>query len=410
MGIQEELDSKDKKGLFQSDDDYIMYSTGILPLDYANGYWQDAIVDGERKIIPMLGITGGTFVTIIGNTGTGKTTLADQMAYNIIRPFKNSTMHHIDTEKTSNRQRIINLVGANYDDPRIRIHKSHASIDDVLEMVDRICDIKETGGADYRYEIMNKSPNGKPIKAFIPTVFIIDSLPAFNSKEYNVEDLGSNADQMRAAKDTTRFFTNCLDRAWKYNITFFIINHIRPKTEMNQYQPSPKGVMMLGPNETLPRGYTAQFYSNTYFRINSKKSDAYTVEDNGFTGYKCWIQMAKTKTNMTGSSFPVAFNSEHGFDPIYTLYEFAADRKLLNGKNPYLYFEGLDTFKFNRKDFRNKILYEKDFREAVLTILRPYLEDLLGAQKPQRPDGEEETQEETSGPEALAYGDLIIPY
>ena len=40
MGLLAELDSKDKKGLFRDDDTIISYSTGILPFDYANGYWQ----------------------------------------------------------------------------------------------------------------------------------------------------------------------------------------------------------------------------------------------------------------------------------------------------------------------------------------------------------------------------------
>lgn len=399
MSIADELAKNDKKGLFRSDDSYIMYSTGILPLDYANGYWQQVTINGEKKMVPMVGITGGTFVTIIGTTGTGKTTFAEQLAYNIIRPFEYSTMHHIDAEKTTNRQRIIQLSGARYDDPRIRLHKAHTSIEDVLEMVTRICEMKKEGDPkDFMYEIQDKSYDGKPMKVYIPTVFIIDSLPQFNSNNYNTDDLGNNIDQMKAAKDTTRFFTNCVDRAWEYNITFIIVNHIRPKADMNPYAAPPKGLLMLGPQETLPRGAVAQYYSNTFFRINTKKSDQYTIEENGFTGYKCMFQLAKSKTNQIGTSFPVAFRSDRGFDPVYTLYEFASSIGLIKGRNPYLYFEGLDTFKFNRKDFINKMGKEKDFRENVLLILKPYLEGLLGSKTVVEPDGD-----------WLPYGDLTLP-
>lgn len=399
MGLLAELDSKDKKGLFRDDDTIISYSTGILPFDYANGYWQEIRTpEGEIKSVPILGITGGTFGQIFGTTGSGKTSLAQQIGYNIIRPFEDGVLYHIDAEKTANRQRLIQMTGADYDDPRLKIIKSHTSIEDVLEMVNRICEVKEAGGSTYMYEIANRSFTGKPMKVYIPTVFIIDSLPSFNSKEYNTDDLGNNIDQMKAAKDITRFYTNCLDKAWKYNITFIVVNHIRPKADMNPYAAPPRGLMMLGPQETLPRGSVAQYYSQWAIRLNAKKSDAYTREDHGFKGYKMTMQVAKSKTNEVGVSFPVAFNSAKGFEPIYTLYEFAQSIGLISGRNPYLYFEGLDTFKFNRKDFVRKMNEEREFRESVLTILRPHLEAMLGEKNLPIPD--------TEG--GLKYGDLVI--
>ena len=99
---------------------------------------------------------------------------------------------------------------------------------------------------------------------------------------------------------------------------------------MNPYAQPPKGLLMLGQMEQLPRGAVAQYYSNTYFRINSKRSDAYTMSDNGFTGFKCIIQLAKSKSNAIGTSFPVAFTSD-GFDPYYSIYEFASGLGLVQG-------------------------------------------------------------------------------
>lgn len=377
MSFIDELNAGDKHGLFKSDDTYVTYSTGILPLDYANGFWQEAIgPNGEPILVPVTGVTGGTVITIIGFTGTGKTTFGLQMGYNIIKPFKNSTMHVIDTEKTANRQRLSRITQSIYEDPRLILKKENTSIEDVLKMFDRVCEIKEDGGKTYMYQVPGH--DGKPVWVYIPTVFMIDSLPNFNSAEFNTEDLGSNTDGMRGAKDVTRFFTNVLDRAWKYNVTFIVINHIRPKTEMNQYAPMPRGLMMLGPSEQLPRGAVAQYYSNTFFRINMVKSSAYTVEDNGFKGYKATIQLAKSKTNQVGTSFHVAYLGEDGFDSWYTIYEFAADNGLIKGKNPYLYIDGLEALKFNRKDFRTLIATNEQFRNAVLWRLKPFLEQLLG--------------------------------
>ena len=146
---------------------------------------------------------------------------------------------------------------------------------------------------------------------------------------------------------------------------------------MNPYAQPPKGLMMLGQMEQLPRGAVAQYYSNTYFRINGKRSDAYTMDDNGFSGFKCMVQLAKTKTNVVGTSFPMAFTG-NGFDPYYSIFEYASSLGLIQGRNPYLYFTGLDDLKFSRKDFVNRMKYEQGFGVRVMEVMQPYFDMLLG--------------------------------
>lgn len=323
---------------------------------------------------------------------THNTTLADQIGWNIVKDFADGLLIHCDAEKTSTRQRITQICGCDYNEPRIRLAKSHCSIESVLTMFNTICDMKEAGGKQYQYEYKGPTYDGKPFMAYVPTVFIIDSLPAFNSEDYNTKDLGNNVDQMRAAKDVTRFYTDCINRAWEYNIMFIVINHIRPKADMNPYQQPPKGLMMLGPAETLPRGQVAQYYSQTFFRINTKKSNKYTPSDNGISGYQTMVQMAKTKTNTVGTSFPVAFGNALGFDPVYSLYEFASEIGLIEGtRNKRIH--GLDEFPFLKKDFRKTFLESPTFAEAVIKTLQPYFETLLGP----KPNTEELLSEAEAG-------------
>lgn len=381
MSLITDLQAADKSGLFTSDNNYVMYSTGIPTLDYANGFWQETYTENGEKILkPQKGLMGGTFTSIIATTGSGKTTLADQIAYSIIRRYKNGLVIHIDAEKTSTMDRILQVTGAK-DDGRIILNKSHTSIEDVLQMVKEICDVKQAGGKEYLVE--ETSYNGGKFLAYVPTVFIIDSLPAFNSIAYATDDLGGMTDGMGAAKATTRFYTNCLDRAWKYNISFIVINHIKPQIDMDRYHSTPKGLLLLKQGEMLPRGQVAQYYSQTYFRLTMTKGESYTLENEGFTGFRCMVEMAKTKTNAIGTTFPIAFLSEIGFDPIYSLFEFAKTIGFVQGKNPYLYFIGMEDFKFNRKDFRKTYMTNENFRIKVNNILRPGLESMLSS-KPAR--------------------------
>jgi hypothetical protein len=102
---------------------------------------------------------------------------------------------------------------------------------------------------------------------------------------------------------------------------------------------------------------------------------------------------------VVGTSFPVTFNSARGFDPIYSIYEFANSLGLIQGRNPYLSIKGFEERKFNRKEFISLMSVDKGFREGVLRVLKPYYEGLLGAKKS---DAEEEDED------ILAYGDIDL--
>lgn len=313
---------------------------------------------------------------------THNSTFAEQIGWNIVKGFDDGLLFIVDCEKSAERERICNILGCPRDEPRLIIDKQKSSIDDVLESFDLLCKTKEAGGKKYMYEVHNRTFNGDTFWTYVPTVYIIDSLPKFNCRDFNDKDLGGNVDSMRGARDVTRFYTNVVDRAWQFNVIFIVINHIRPNLVMNPYASPPRGLMMINPqSETLPRGSVAQYYSSVYFRINSKKSAAYTLADDGFTGFKCDIQLAKSRTNVVGSSFPVTFNSDRGFDPIYSMYEFANSLGLISGRNPYLVLQGFEERKFNRKEFVTLMTVDENFRNGVLTVLRPYYESLLSSKK-----------------------------
>lgn len=381
MSLIEEIDASDKKGIFASNDTFVNYSTGLLPLDYANGFWLNVNDDKEGpRQVPITGIMGGTFVSIIGTTGSGKSTLTDQMGYSIIREFEDGMLFHIDCEQTNLKERMVQIMGTTHADPRIRLRKDMVHIEDVMEMFNKICEIKEEGGNRYKYEVSDRSYGREKFLAYVPTVFVIDSLPSFNSMDnHSEDDLGTNMDAAKAAKDVTRFFTNCLGRMMKYNITIFTVNHVVPKVITSIWDAPPRGIMMMGKNEKVNRGYAAQYYSQNYFRVEQKKSNIYKEEQVGFQGCKASIQIAKTKTAFIGSTIDAAFNGPIGFDPVFTLYEFANSVGLIEGRNPYLYIHGFDNMKFSIKDFRNKFTGEPVFRQTFFSVITPYLEAMLGS-------------------------------
>ena len=204
-----------------------------------------------------------------------------------------------------------------------------------------------------------------------------------------------------------------MDRCWKYNIIFIVINHIRPATITNPYQHPPRGIMMINPmTETLPRGSVPQYFSNMYFRLRTTKSQSYTIKDYGFNGYRTEIQIAKSKTNQVGTSFPVTFNTAKGFDPIFSIYEFADSLGLIQGRQPYLSIKGFTETdrKFDRKQFNSLMISDLNFRRRVLEILKPYYEALLGDKIIMNDNNEVTDYSIVNGEkvDALEYGSITL--
>lgn len=392
--LLDDLRSKDKKGLFQTNNVFVNYSTGFLPLDYLNGFWHEWL-DSDLKLhrTPVTGLIGGRFVTIFGTSSTGKTTLGDTIGWNIVGDvmldphthvvvpkYENGIFIHVDIERTAIKQRLLDVTGADENDGRFILQNQHTCIEDVMEMVEDICNSKERAGDAAKYEIDGEMfGSKKPIKVYEPTVIMLDSLPSFVPRDTKFGELEGQMSTNRDVAAISQFYMKMLDRMTEYNIMIIAINHIKPKPNTNIYQRPLPQLLMLKDDESLPRGQAPIFYATALFRLNQcGKSKMYTYDDDGFDGFKAILQVAKSKTSFVGGQIPMAFNSRIGYDPIYSLFEFADSIGIVEGRNPNLYIKGAEAFKFSRKTFREKFIYDQTFNAAIMGALKPHLEALIG--------------------------------
>lgn len=389
------LRKNDKKDLFGNSYPFANYTTGFIGLDFLNAQvipWKDK--DGNKHSTIVKGLIGGRFITIVGYSGTGKTTIADQIGWSICNDYpigdeeakkkfeENALLIHVDVEKTALRQRILEITGADEekDGHRIILNPNNAYIEDVLAMIDAICKAKESGGDEYRYYVDGAMfGSDKPVAIYVPTVFIIDSLKVFTSNSVNDAELEGQMSTNREVQQIAQFYNKCLSRMTKYNITIIATNHITTKIKINMYEPDKPQLMLLKDGEYLPRGQAPIYLATYLFRLNSSgaKTNMYTMEEHGFSGHRTVLQVTKTKTNYIGGKITLAFNSATGYDPVYTMYEFAVDNGLVEGRNPYLYIKGAEAYKFSRKNFREKYINEVEFQKAVWEALEPYYANLI---------------------------------
>ncbi len=389
MSLLDRLRSGKDKSLFASDNQYVMYSTGFEPLDYVNAFYVDYINDKNERCTDIAkGVMGGRFITIVGSAGTGKSTLSDQIAWNIIKPFisQGAFMMHVDVEQTVIPQRIYDILGLQPGDPAIDsviINKEDTYIEDVLKIVDDICKDKQEHPEEM-YEADGKWFGKKKIKVYVPTVIIVDSLPSFVSKDSNTSSIDGQMTTNREVAMVAQFYTKLLSKISKYNITIIATNHIRPRIVVDPYNQPPPQLMLLKASETLPRGQAPIFYATSVFRLNvSGKSAIYNKEEHGFTGFRTIAQATKSKTSFIGGNCTLVFTGDHGYDPTYSLLEFAYDRGMVDGrdsKDPArstLHLKSCPDVRFSKRDFGYKYKNIPEFKKSIDEALLPEFKSFM---------------------------------
>lgn len=385
MALLDKIRANDKSGLFSFSNVFAHYSTGILPLDYVNAFkltYRDP--DGKVKTDIVPGVIGGRFITIIGLSGSGKTTLADQIAWNIIRPFTDGIIVHVDAEHTMIKARIYDLTDMNQDDERFILNDEDTYIEDVMTQIDMVCKAKEAAGDEAKYEIDGEwfGKPGQTVKVYYPTVFIIDSLWAFTSKDTKESELEGQMSTNREVGKISQFYQKQTSKLAKYNITVIATNHIKCKIEVNPYAVTKPQLMMLKQDESLPRGQAPVYSASTVLRLNpAGLSKGYTKDEWGFNGFKCCAQIAKTKTNFIGGEVNLVFREDIGYDPIYSILQFAYDCDIILGRNPNLKIKGAEDYNFSKKSFGQKFTTDAAFRVAVFKAIKPYLEAIAGCKE-----------------------------
>lgn len=385
MPLIDNLIKKDKKGIFKYNNYFTNYSTGFPSLDYLNAFKVKYIdkKTGKEKYLLLPGVMSGRFITIFGGSGGGKTTIATQIGWNIIKPFEDGVLAYTDCEHATYKPRIYDITDCKEGDLRFVLNDEETYIETVMDQIAAIAKEKEVAGEDAMYEVdagpLEEVFGVKKYKMYVPSVVIIDSLPSFVSKDMK-QEMESQTSAQRETAYISQFYKKALGVCSKYNIIVIAINHLKPKIQMQAFNYTPPQLMMLKSDEVLPRGEAPIFYASTMLRMNpsASKAKAFTVEEHGFDGFLCCLQIAKTKTTFIGGEVNLVFREDMGYDPVYSLYQFAYDAGILMGRNPYLYIQGAENFKFNKKNFREKFINEKDFQDAVMAALQPYFDAIAG--------------------------------
>lgn len=361
------LRANSKNKLFERSQTAVSYSTGFLPFDFRNGYIVEVQdIDGNHMMeYPAIGLTGGSFVTIIGKSGTAKTTFAIQAASNIVRPFKNGTIIHFDLEQATNYTRIRNVTNMGQREmyEKYVLRQEKISIEKITTTLNEIVTEKTTNRKEYEYDTGLFNEFGQPIIALAPTVCILDSIPSITTDDQSMEIEGGTYAN-RIAKANSQFYKKMVSQIKAANIIFISINHINAKIEINPMSKTAPQLLHMKMDESLPGGNAPIYYAQNILKFVSRGAEKRTIKDNGFDGFGVDCMLLKSRSNKAGQMVKLVFDQQRGFDSFLTLYEYANDHGLIIGKNPRRRITGAEDVEFDSREF-DKIINDPALRERL---------------------------------------------
>lgn len=399
------LRENDKKNLFRSNVVTYFHKTGFPLFDY---YFGSVInIHNELGEIvrqePMIGQAAGTFNLILANSGAGKTTLVVQIAANIIRPYKNATIHHYDCEQrfdVSRGENISQLPISDFDDGGRYILKSGlVTLEGMQEAIVGIY----TKKMKMRDEILVKTGRlnefGKEIEILEPTVIIIDSITSVIDAGFSFNDtkevlkageLRSNTAGARDAKTIKGFLKDIIPLCKEANIIIYAINHINGNMSMNAFTGPTKQQNFMKQDEAIPGGKVLIFYPFNIVKMIAKTSDDFTDDTDGFNGFMVTFEPVKSSSNQSGNSskgvsFDMVFSYKDGFDSLRSLIIYGREKGIIEGNKPRMKFKDDPSFTFAFKNIHEE-KNEKPIWECVKKYILPELESHLSFVEPNKFD------------------------
>ena len=363
----------------------VLYSTGFLSIDYLNGTVVHVKNDTREFSYNSCGIVDGSTNTIIGRSGSGKSTLLTQIAGAIAGPFIDQGMSceiFIDDIEGSlpepRKFYLLDMVKEKFKD-HVKIRNEGINTQNVYQRIQAIRDSKIENEKEFKYDTGYYDLEGNKIFKFVPTLYLIDSLPMLLPKELlDEEELGGSMSASSIAKVNTQLLKKISQLCKEANIILFTINHILDDIQMG-FIPKPAQISGLKPGERLPGGRSAIYLANNMFRVDDSKT-LKADKDYGIDGSLVTLTIIKSRTNANKRSIPLIFDKSEGrFNPELSYFELLNEEGKIQGTGVGMYFKDLPEFKFSKKNFLEKIKTNEELHIAFLkelhALLITYLSD-----------------------------------
>ena len=358
----------------------VMYSTGLQNLDYLNAYWCRVNGNGKDYKYLLKGVPDGKTIEIIGRSGTGKTTLAIQIAANIVRQFENGIIIHFDCEGGTNDTRYENLTHFSKeelaDKYKYKDATSGITVESFYKDFKALHDIKLQNRDDFLYNTGFDNIYGLEIVKMVPTVCILDSIPTLLPEDVLVDDgLGTNMTGASVTKTMTNVLKRVVQMGMEANIILISINHIMDDVQIGPFQKKAK-ISGLKVGERLPGGTVNGYLANTLLRVDDgtklKPDESFGVD--GFVGS---IQTIKSRASGSLKTVNAVFDKDRGWNNELSLFYLLKKAEKIHGAGSYLYIGERDDIKFSQRNFLSTLKESPELQMELVKEAYPVLNELV---------------------------------
>ncbi len=384
-------------GLFDNvtkvDNKVIGYKTGFTFFDIPTAH-HDVNVDGY--IEP----NGGLYPrinTTIGESGTGKTTMMIQISGAVCDKYPGAQLMMIDIEGNTTPQRIRDLNHWDINEYKRKCiyipPNDQIDINVIYNYVRKICHAKAKAGEAAMMDTPYRDAyTGKIIRIFIPTIVIVDSIPAINiskSEEERVnvkgefkevDKISSNMAAAHEAAANTYFLKKVKPDLAKYNVILININHLVKEMSLSMFDFPKKYHPNLKPGEKLKGGGEQIFQSFTIFKGTPRKAinERNPVYGDEIRGSFVSMELIKNKANVSATEYAVVFDKATGMKPELSDFELLFNAKFGTGGSPVAtYLEILPEIKFSRKTLLKQCRKYPLLPRAIAFTAKYYLANKL---------------------------------
>lgn len=381
-----ELEEENKKtGLF---DDRLSialsYPIGMPILDQQLGaIYRFREEDGSITEQKQIGLQAGTFTMIVGPSSSGKSTMAEQIGYNIVEPFgEDAIVIHVDAEKAAIKERVRTILGLSEQEFSERYKFTDIDTwEKILRQIITISEKKQSDPNRYMYDTgLLDFKTGKMIRHYIPTVVIIDSLMAVTSEHEDVDDISGLTAGGREAIYRGKFYRNAVRYTTRYNINVIVVNHYDDEMpSIGMAQAKSKELPFIPTGKQIPGGKKSKYYTNAIILCQpiAAKDGIKTAKENGYNGLPVKTLVIKSRTSIGGTVALQEFVQEAGFDPNLTLMNLAKDCGVISGRNPSCYFTCNPEVKFDTRKFVEEMGENPEIIRTLYREMRPILDNMI---------------------------------
>ena len=323
---------------------------------------------------------------VAGRPQTFKTSIGLGYFTKTVKNYANSEGICYDTEMSiPGVPRLINLSGQVADpdlESRLQLYdKVDLGMEEMFSMTREIAHEKETHKADYIRETPFVDAEGKPQRAWVPTIIAIDSWSAMSSSKeaetYNKFDVGdtkTNMSHMADGRMKSDFMRQIPSLACSKGIYFVMTAHIGDKANLDPYAPVLREVPAMNNKDKL-KNVGSQFLFLTTNLLQTRKASVLQDDKKKClypTEYSSDVELqevssivCRCKNNVSGAQVDHISSQFYGIQEYLEYYQLIKDCKseLLTGTIKQKL--AITEHEFTRHTIRKLIVEDPTFRRAL---------------------------------------------